>query len=290
MIQLLSSSLSPNTIKSYERTLKSFQEFLWQHGLPLNLPILPISLALYVTSLYNRNFSFSTISSHLSSISYIHKAYELPDPSKSFLVSRALQGARNSSSKLDLRLPITLSLLNKICYSLTTILSSQFDRLLFRSMFLLSFFAFLRVGEITVVGQTNPNTLHLHHVTFLSDGTLQINFSRFKHSHGRSASVLIKPRQVDWCPVSSLKKYIQLRGLHSGFLFIQSNSQPVHRNKFSSILSQSVSFLGLDSSRYLSHSFRIGACTYAIQCGLSDSQIRVLGRWNSDAFRRYIRL
>jgi hypothetical protein len=50
-----------------------------------------------------------------------------------------------------------------------------------------------------------------------------------------------------------------------------------------------VSVCGLDSSRYKGHSFRIGAASLSAEKGLSDSQIRAMGRWNSNAFRKYIR-
>ena len=33
----------------------------------------------------------------------------------------------------------------------------------------------------------------------------------------------------------------------------------------------------------------IGAATFAAECGFSDAQIRSMGRWKSDAFRKYIR-
>ena len=47
--------------------------------------------------------------------------------------------------------------------------------------------------------------------------------------------------------------------------------------------------MGLNPQDYAGHSFRIGAATTAAQVGLEDSVIRSLGRWNSDAFYRYIR-
>lgn len=34
---------------------------------------------------------------------------------------------------------------------------------------------------------------------------------------------------------------------------------------------------GLDPARYKGHSFRVGAASYAVEQGLSDSQIRTLG-------------
>ena len=46
----------------------------------------------------------------------------------------------------------------------------------------------------------------------------------------------------------------------------------------------------LDPSRYKGHSFRIGAASYAADRGFSDAQIRMLGRWKSNAFLRYLRV
>ena len=48
--------------------------------------------------------------------------------------------------------------------------------------------------------------------------------------------------------------------------------------------------MGLNPQDYAGHSFCIGAATTAAQAGLEDSVIRSLGRWNSDAFYRYIRV
>ena len=47
---------------------------------------------------------------------------------------------------------------------------------------------------------------------------------------------------------------------------------------------------GLDTNRFKGHSFRIGAASEAARLGYSDAQIRLMGRWWSDAVRRYIRL
>lgn len=74
-----------------------------------------------------------------------------------------------------------------------------------------------------------------------------------------------------------------------GPLFIDCG-KPITRNIFVEKLSWAVKSCGLDSSRYKGHSFRIGAASYAADRGLSDSQIRTLGRWQSNAFTKYIRI
>jgi len=59
--------------------------------------------------------------------------------------------------------------------------------------------------------------------------------------------------------------------------------------KFSSELHRRLAFCGLDTTRYKSHSFRIGGACHATEKGYSDAQIRALGRWKSEAFKVYLR-
>ena len=40
---------------------------------------------------------------------------------------------------------------------------------------------------------------------------------------------------------------------------------------------------------YSGHSFRIGAATTAALAGIEDSTIKMLGRWESSAYQRYLR-
>jgi hypothetical protein len=47
---------------------------------------------------------------------------------------------------------------------------------------------------------------------------------------------------------------------------------------------------GLASVQITPHSFRIGAATLAAAQGKSSEQIRVMGRWKTTAYSRYIRL
>ena len=44
------------------------------------------------------------------------------------------------------------------------------------------------------------------------------------------------------------------------------------------LLAQSISWVGLDPSRYKAHSYRIGAATTAARNGLPEEKIQLLGR------------
>ncbi|VDH97557.1 Hypothetical predicted protein [Mytilus galloprovincialis] len=51
-----------------------------------------------------------------------------------------------------------------------------------------------------------------------------------------------------------------------------------------------LSYVGLNPTQYKGHSFRIGAATNAASLGYSEQLIQKLGRWNSNALQRYIRI
>lgn len=93
-----------------------------------------------------------------------------------------------------------------------------------------------------------------------------------------------------FCPVQLMLDYLALRGNKPGPLFITLHGQPVSRANFTDQLALAIKFCGLNPARYKGHSFRIGAASHAADRGLSDAQIRVLGRWKSNAFHRYIRI
>ena len=53
-------------------------------------------------------------------------------------------------------------------------------------------------------------------------------------------------------------------------------------------LKEALTTMGVDERNYSGHSFRIGAATTAAACGIQDSLIKTLGRWESAAYTLYI--
>ena len=81
-----------------------------------------------------------------------------------------------------------------------------------------------------------------------------------------------------------------MRGNKSGGIFIHEDGFPVSRSWFSAQLSSAIRLCGLNPSVYKDHSFRIGAASHAADKEISDAEIRILGRWKSNAFQKYIRV
>ena len=59
---------------------------------------------------------------------------------------------------------------------------------------------------------------------------------------------------------------------------------------FSQQFNLSFILAGCQSKYYKGHSFRIGAATSAVAAGIPEAQIILMGRWSSDAYKKYIRI
>ena len=149
----------------------------------------------------------------------------------------------------------------------------------------MAYFAFLRIGEITVPKRdsVNGNLLQLDQVSRRQSGkgnvvSLISTFTSYKHNYNQNPFSLILTRQPTACPVQSLSDYVSVLGTVNGLLFINQDGSPVLRSEFSKMLSSVIQLCNLDPNRYKGHSFRIGAATYADEQGLPDTKIRQLGR------------
>ena len=94
------------------------------------------------------------------------------------------------------------------------------------------------------------------------------------------------------CAVCAMKKNLAVRGRPVSSttpLFQLADSSPVTKAGLVTFVSHLLRLIGIDPSQYSGHSFRIGGATSASLAGLSDYEIKLIGRWNSDCYRRYIR-
>jgi integrase len=293
MQMLLTQALSQSSTEAYRKVWCTFNTFCQDYALSASFPVPISTVALFVAHQFSANYASSTITSHLSAIGYIHKLLNLPDPTGSFVIQKMLHAARKIRPAYDTRLPITKSILHRLITALDHTSTSNFRRKTFKAMFLLAFHAFLRVGEIThqsSVSRDNIITLAQVNLTGLPATQVSIAFLQYKHSQGTPFHLTIRSQSEHaFCPVHNLIVYLELRGNTPGPLFAYPSGSPITRNEFCQELQRALRFTNLDISRYTSHSFRLGASTEAAGRGLSDAQIRQLGRWKSDAFKGYIR-
>ena len=91
-------------------------------------------------------------------------------------------------------------------------------------------------------------------------------------------------------PATLLREFFQVRVSRQAILFAYADGTPMLRREFDAILMQLLEFCRMSRKDFKGHSFRIAAATSAALRGELDAQIRAVGRWASDAFRRYIRI
>ena len=91
--------------------------------------------------------------------------------------------------RVDTRLPITLPILLSIVDNMPSLCSTLHESRLYQAMCTTAFFAFLRVGEITICARS-PFVLQIEQLVKLEDQTggilgLKITFRDFKHSYNK---------------------------------------------------------------------------------------------------------
>ncbi|KAM9296619.1 uncharacterized protein PAF06_017531 [Gastrophryne carolinensis] len=189
---------------------------------------------------------------------------------KAFWVRQALKGWRKEHRTADNRRPFSWGLLGGIFSVLPLVCESGFEVSLFRAAFSLAFFGALRVGELVSPSKRVPGGLGFDD-TVTSDEGVVIRIRRSKtDQRGRGVSMFLgRLRQCDSCPVATIEEFLG-------------------RFQFLAVFRKCLGEMGLASSEYGTHSFRIGAATEAARLGLPDDIIKKLGRWESALFRWYI--
>lgn len=124
----------------------------------------------------------------------------------------------------------------------------------------------------------------------LQDNKLILTLFQFKYSSGKPKVIVVNRQAAGFCPVEAMSQYLVDRSKTYLFLLARGDGTYIKRQLFAKVLSRCFLFIGLDFRVYKSHSFRIGAATHAALHGKSDAYIRSIGRWNSDAFKQYIRV
>jgi len=160
----------------------------------------------------------------------------------------------------------------------------------------LAFFGFLRVGEFTIPAKGSyDKSSHLSLCDIAVDSRdnpqlLRITIKQSKTDPFRKGvKVYLGTTNRLVCPVAGIVPYLAARGDRQGPLFMTKDGGGLTRQTFTQLLNVLLAKLHLNSKNYNTHSFRIGAATSAAQAHIPDACIKMLGRWRSDAYQRYIK-
>lgn len=285
--------MTENTKTVYATAIRNFDEFRTLYRMHKVWPATVDQVVYFISYCHERNYSASSVTTFLSALSWMHKIKYMQDPTVVFVVKKMMEGYRRLRQSKDIRAPITQGVLIKICQMLPNICYNEYEERLFRAAFSLAYFGLLRVGEIVTTDWKQADyALRLDDVNIAKDETsLTLRIRKSKNNHTGKPIVMRISRVANSkiCPVSAVISYLKVREHVPGVFLLHANNKPVTRNQFNAVLAKVINFLQLPVSRFKSHSFRIGRATSLAMAGVPCKVIQQLGRWNSNAYTKYIR-
>ncbi len=203
------------------------------------------------------------------------------------------QAEKNAQPKL--RLPITFEILQKMFKVWED--TRDPDAKMLTAASCLGFFGFLRAAEFTTPSIAEYDAgCHLSLSDIALDShtdpaTIRITIKQSKTDpYRKGVQIFIGRSFASICPVRSMVTYLAARGPSHGPLFLHANSSPLSRQSLVRKVRSALTTAGINAQAYSGHSFRIGAASTAAAKGVEDALIQILGRWESTAYMRYVKL
>ena len=284
----LKSSKANNTVRAYKSDFNDFGLFCAQNGFK-SLPSEPKIVSLYLTHLSVRDAKISTLKRRLVSIGVIHKLKgHYLDTKHPSIIENIMGIKRRKGSSQKSKKPILISILKQIINVIDHQKKEEVKKLRDRSIILIGFSGGFRRSEIV--------SLDYDDLDFVPEG-LKINLRRSKTDQFGEGFTKALPYfdNSQYCPVMTLKKWIEISKITSGALFRRfSKGTRLSENR---LTDQTVALLikgylklaGIDSKNYSGHSLRSGFATSAAESGVEERNIMAMtGHKSSEMVRRYI--
>jgi site-specific recombinase XerD len=285
----LQSSKAKNTIRAYRSDFKDFGLFCTQNGFK-SLPSEPKIISLYLTQLSTKDVKISTIKRRLVSIGVIHKLKGYYLDTKHPLILENLMGIkRRKGSIQNGKKPLLINNLKRLINAIDHQKKEQIKIFRDRTIILIGFSGGFRRNEIV--------SLDYDDLDFVEEG-LKINVKRSKTDQFGEGSTKGLPYfdNSQYCPVLSIKKWIEISKINSGALFRRftkgSNlsEKRLTDQTVALLIKEYLDLAGINSKNYSGHSLRSGFATTAAEAGAEERTIMAMtGHKSTEMVRRYIK-
>lgn len=270
----LKSSKASNTLRAYKADYKDFARFCIKHGFK-SMPTDPKVVSLYLTHL-SQTSKFSTLKRRLASISVVHRLSGHYIDTKHPMITENLMGIKRvKGSYQKAKKPILLSDLKSIVNVIDKDKNEK-RRSKNRALILIGFAGGFRRSELVAI--------LFEDIDFVPEG-VKIFIKRSKtdqSGEGMTKGIPYFSNQ-NYCPVISLKNWLEKSEIKSGKIFDMSDkSVALTVKKYTAIA-------GLDSNKYSAHSLRSGFATSVAELGAEERSIMAMtGHKTTQMVRRYI--
>ncbi|XP_041466138.1 uncharacterized protein LOC121416747, partial [Lytechinus variegatus] len=155
-------SRAARTHTTYSIALGAYVKFCKVYGYDPQLPPNVEWVAQFISYLSFMGYAGSTIQTYISGLAFYMSSSGLQDVTKSFVITRLIEGCRRSTLRRDARHPITLSVLNRMLAYLRHVCGSHYDVLMYSAAFSVAFYGLLRVSELTVESRHRCESILQH--------------------------------------------------------------------------------------------------------------------------------
>ena len=285
----LQHSKAINTVRAYKSDFNNFGLFCAKNGFK-SLPTEPKIVSLYLTHLSTKNIKISTLKRRLVSIGVVHKLKgHYLDTKHPSIIENIMGIKRRKGSIQKAKKPILINDLKQIINVIDNQNNEEIKKLRDRTIILVGFSGGFRRNEIT--------SLNYEDLDFVKEG-VKINIKKSKTDQFGEGLLKGIPYfdNLQYCPVISLKKWIDVSNIYSGPLFrrfTKGSSLSVNRlsdQTVALLIKEYTKLAGIDNKNYSGHSLRSGFATSAAESGVEERNIMALTVHKlTEMVRRYIK-
>ena len=232
----------------------------------------------------------STLKRRLVSIGVIHKLKgHYLDTKHPSIIENIMGIKRRKGSNQNGKKPILINHLKQLINVIDKENNEEIKKSRDRSIILIGFSGGFRRNELV--------SLDYDDLDFVSEG-LKINIKKSKTDQFGEGSSKGLPYfdNSQYCPVVSLKKWIEISKIDSGPLFRRfTKGSKLSENRLSDqtvalLIKKYLKLNGIDSKNYSGHSLRSGFATSAAESGAEERSIMAMtGHKSTEMVRRYIK-
>ncbi|MDA9042475.1 tyrosine-type recombinase/integrase [Candidatus Pelagibacter sp.] len=285
----LQNSKANNTVRAYKSDFNDFGLFCTQNGFS-SLPSEPKIVSLYLTHLSTKDLKMSTLKRRLVSIGVIHKLKgHYLDTKHPSIIENIMGIKRRKGSIQKGKKPILINTLKRIIDVIDQQKKEKIKKFRDRSIILIGFSGGFRRNEIV--------SLDMEDLNFVPEG-LKITLRRSKTDQFGEGFTKALPYfdNSQYCPVISLKNWIEMSKINSGPVFrgfIKGSKLSEKRltdQTVALLIKEYLNLAGIDNKNYSGHSLRSGFATSAAESGVEERSIMAMtGHKSSEMVRRYIK-
>ena len=271
----LKNSKANNTLRAYKADFRDFALFCQQNGFS-SMPTDPKVLTLYLTQL-SKYSKYSTLKRRLASISVIHKLNGHYLDTKHPVITENLLGIKRIKGTYQrAKKPILINDLKKIIEVINKDKNKK-NILKNKALLLIGFAGGFRRSELVEIQYED--------LEFVPEGVkIFVKKSKTDQSGEGMTKGIPYFSNPDYCPVVSLKKWIEEGDVKSDKIFDMSD-----RN-VALIIKRYARVAGLDENKYSGHSLRSGFATSTAEQGAEERSIMAMtGHKTTQMVRRYIK-